>query len=184
MKKLLFLFVVTALATMTFSDGYGQKSKKDKAKAIPSEIKESVNNKGVIEFGAKMMIEPGSQSIHFSDYFENDFYLCVANDSVFSRLPTMKTIGSKPEPYMSFGELFCFDSKITNYKVKETKKGKMVITFYGRNFDGQVKFTITISPDLEVDVYADYNGFGKSYLGKFDKDRYLHRRFDVDFINR
>lgn len=126
--------VFVLLLSVVVMDGYGQKKKR--VQEINPLVKESIESKNYT-IRANTALPNGWRSVALDTRNSVE----VRQDSVFSNLPYFGRAYRLP---YGGGEGLVFDAPITDYKVKEGKKGAIEIEFKARTREDSYRFILII----------------------------------------
>lgn len=144
MGKLLFTLTVTAsLIIAACSTQSGRSIDPVKAAAIRTQI----DNRDFTINATR--ITPNRMS---PETLVHPYNLRIKGDSVFSYLPYF---GRSYAPVVGTPEGLIFDARITDFKIKEGRRGSTDISFSTRTFEDYYNFRISVFPNgnSSIDVY-------------------------------
>lgn len=146
MKKFVRIALVLLLS-IAVMDGYGQKKKR--VQEVNPLVKENIESKNY-KIRANTALPTGWRSVSLDSRYSVE----VRQDSVFSNLPYYGRAYRLP---YGGGEGLIFDAPITDYKVKDGKKGAIEIEFKARTREDSYRFLLTIYPNgnSSIKVFTD-----------------------------
>lgn len=136
MKKLLFPFVITVLVTMAACSSQGAKSVDP---VLEAAVRAKIESKDYTVYVDRMTARRG-RTVTLS----HPWNIRISGDSIYSYLPYF---GEAYTPVMGRQDGLNFDGKVTDYKVKEGKKGAIDIEFSARTFEDRYDYRLEVYPN-------------------------------------